>query len=363
MIKITSFATTIYLFFTAALQGQTCCTCSPVDDFEGHNWYNVSAPSGLILRADPSRSAKKLDAIPFGEQVLGCRSTSVEETIEGKSGRWIKVNWAEKSGYLFGGFLTETTVPNIRMVIPNAGIDSGWGCMEFPPEISWQGLVNADTTKNNPPAKRLTDFLAVNLKMGRKKVSTDCQPSGVLDNTVLNELPAPFAVFSGFKLAKNVHNYVSAPVKLLPGTVESFRFYDPATQITRDYIISADGHVISNPDFVRGEDNRKGPNDRIEQYRVRLYEQTFQGAQSDNMRPWKSQKLEESTVTSPSDAFTYEMGVLYIYFAGDLDGDQHLDLILAHLDGVGSSFTLFLSSKKLPSFLLRCVASFRDTAC
>ena len=51
------------------------------------------------------------------------------------------------------------------------------------------------------------------------------------------------------------------------------------------------------------------------------------------------------------------------YFAGDLDGDQQLDLILAHLDGVGSSFTLFLSSKKLPSFLLRCVASFRDTAC
>lgn len=363
MIKITSFATTICLFFTAALQGQSCCTCAPVDDFEGHQWYNVSAPSGLILRADPSRSAKKLDAVPFGEQVLGCRTTSVEEIIEGKSGRWIKVSWAEKSGYLFGGFLTETTVPNIRMVIPNAGVDSQWGCMEFPPDVSWQGLVSTDTTKNKPPTEGLSKFLAVDLKMGRKKVRTDCQPSGVLDNTVLNELAAPFAVFSGFKLAKNVMNYISAPVKLLPGTVESFHFYDPATQITRNYIISADGHVIANPNFVKREDQRKGPNDRIEQYRVNLYEQTSQGAQSDNIRPWKAQKLEESTVTTPNDTNTYEMGVLYIYFAGDLDGDQQLDLILARLGGVGSSYTLYLSSKKLPSFLLRCVASCWDSAC
>ena len=363
MIKTLTFTIHVFLFFTTLLQAQTCCTCAPEDAHSDQQWYNVSTPSGLILRAAPSRNAQKLDGIPFGEQVLGCHTTSVEETIEGKSGHWIKVSWAEKSGYLFGGFLTATTVPNIRMVIPNAGVNSEWGCMEFPRESTWQGLVSADTTQSKPLAEHSTQFFAVDLKMGQKEVSTDCQPSGALQNTVLNELPAPFAVFSGFKLAKNVQNYVSSPVKLLPGTVESFQFYDHTTQTTRNYTIAADGHVISNPHFITRKD-RKGPNDRIEKYRVHLYEHTFQGPQSDNNNiPLKVQKLEEGTVTIPNDTDTYEMGVLYIYFAGDLDGDQQLDLILARLGGVGSAYTLYLSSKKLPTFLLRCVAGWHDSGC
>ena len=363
MIKITYFTTIICLFFTAALSAQSFCDCAPEDDPAHRRWYDVSAPSGLILRSGPSRTARKLDAIPFGEQVLGCHTTDVEETIEGKTSRWIKVSWAEKSGYLFGGFLTETKVPNIRMVIPNAGVDSQWGCMEFPSATAWQGLVNADTSKKAQSVEYPSDLVAVDLRMGRKEVDLDCHSSGVVENTVLNEISVPFAVFSGFKLAKNVRNLVSAPVKLLPGTVETFRFYDQATQTTRNYIISADGHVISNPRFAPGEDGRGGPIDRIEQYRVNLYEQKFQINEASQNTPWKVQKLEDGTATKPNDSDTYQMGVLYIYFAGDLDGDQQLDLILARLDGVGSTYSLHLSSKKLPSFLLRVVASWNDTSC
>ena len=145
-----------------------------------HIWYTVIAPSGLILREGPNRNTAKLDAIPFGEEVLSCSATNFTETIEGKSGNWTKVTWADKTGYLFNGFLIETNDRKIRLVMPNSGVDSDWECMELPPEIKWEALVDMDTTNSSLRNRNPTHFSSIALKTGKKKVDLDCSPTGFL---------------------------------------------------------------------------------------------------------------------------------------------------------------------------------------
>lgn len=72
----------------------------------------------------------------------------------------------------------------------------------------------------------------------------------------------------------------------------------------------------------------------------------------------------DKRVTAPKDdSDVTDMDVYYIYFAGDLDGDNELDLILAKFGGIGVIFNLYLSSTKLPGFILRYMAECFDTSC
>ncbi len=349
-----------YIFSLSIIQGQSCL-CDPQDDEGSSAWYKVLAPSGLTLREGPNRNTTKLDAIPFEEEVLSCSNTGFNETIEGKYGYWIKVTWADKTGYLFSGFLQEIHDRKVRLVIPDSGVDSNWECMELSPDLKWEALVDMDTTKILNRNRSPIQFSSIGLKIGKKKVDSDCTPTGFLDNAVLNLSNLPFAVFSGFNLANGISNQVLTPIKLMPGQVASFGTYDQSNQLERKYLISAEGNVVPNTNFINGD--YKGPIDRIEHYKITLYQQTLKAPNSDRRTPWSIQKLADGTVKQPSDTDTYAMDVLYIYFAGDLDGDNQLDLILARLNGTGNSYHLYLSSKKLPGFLLRYMAMWDDTGC
>jgi hypothetical protein len=348
----------LFLFPFSILQGQSCL-CHPQDGQEA--WYTVMAPSGLILREGPNRNTAKLDAIPFGEEVLSCGVTNFAETIEGKSGNWIKVTWADKTGYLFSGFLTAINDRKIRLVIPNSGVNSDWECLELSPEIKWEALVDMDTTNGSLRNRNPIRFSSTDLKIGKKKVDSGCSSTGFLNHGVLNFSPIPFAIFSGFNLTNGVKNQIITPIKLLPGEVADFSIYDRESQLERRYMIAAEGKVLPNTNLING--SYKGPIDRIEHYKINLYQQEFKSPSSDRNTPWIIQKLADGTVTKPGDTDTYDMDVLYVYFAGDLDGDHQLDLILARLNGVGNSFQLYLSSKKLPGFLLRYVAIWADPRC
>jgi hypothetical protein len=348
------------LFSFSIIRGQSCL-CDPKDDQGGYIWYSVTAPSGLTLRAGPNRSTAKLDAIPFGEEVLFCGNTGVSETIEGKSGSWVKVTWADKTGYLFNGFLTPIYERKIRMVIPNAGADSYWESMELAPEMKWQALADMDTASSAKRKRKSNLLSSVDLKIGRKKVDSTSPTSRFLENGVLNLTIAPFAIFSGFNLLNGVSNQVRTPIKLLPGEIATFSTYDRENQIARRYVISAEGKVIPNTKFGSGDYN--GPIERIENYKINMYQQVPKLPYSDELAPWNIQKLADCTLTRPGESDVYDMDVLYIYFAGDLDGDHQLDLILARLNGIAHSYQLYLSSKKLPGFLLRYVAIWTDTAC
>lgn len=360
MFQKLNLALLLYLFPVSIISGQSCL-CDPQDGEGTFTWYSVSAPSGLSLREGPNRNTAKLDVVPFGEEVLACAVTNFTETIEGKYGHWIKVTWADKTGYLFGGFLTMIAERNVQMVIPNSGVDSEWGSMELSPEIKWEALVNLDTGSRSSQHIKPMRFASVGLTIGKKKATEDDVPARFLNHAVLNLSRAPFAIFSGFKLANSVVNQVPAPIKLLPGEVVNFSTYDQVHRIERRYLIAVEGNTVLNPNLTQGGYN--APISSIEHYKINLYQQALDPTNSDQKMPWSIQKLFDGTIKKPGDADTPELDVFYIYFAGDLDGDHQLDLILARLNGTGRAFQLYLSSKKLPGFLLRYVAMWADSGC
>lgn len=333
--------------------------CDSQEESGAYVWYQVTAPSGLTLR--PGINTARLDAIPFGEEVFACSNTSVTETIEGKTGVWIKVTWADKPGYVFSGFLQKIRERKIRMVIPNAGVDSDWGCMELSPEIEWNALVNEDTSNIPPKKARSIYYTSTRLKIGEKRTHSYCSADGYLKNAVLNVSRPPFAIFSGFELASRLSNHVKEPIKLMPGEVVSFSIFDQLSQLERRYLITVEGNVIPSANFMEG--GQPVPLDRIEHYKINLYQQEHPSSRVQRDASWRVQKLVDGTIKRPGDTSTYEMDVSYVIFAGDLDGDHQLDLILARLNGVGRSYQLFLSSRKLPGFLLRYVARWRDSSC
>jgi hypothetical protein len=261
----------------------------------------------------------------------------------------MKVSWADKVGYVFSGFLQRTDRRKVRFLIPNTGMSSGWECIQLPQDDTWEALVDTDT-RNYTHSKNSGEYTSLSLKIGKKRSTLTCTSTGYLDSAVLNLPDAPFAVFSGFRLAKQVKNQVQDPIKLLPGEICSFSLYDPVRQKERKYLVVAKGTVFVNPNFAI--DGRSDPIDSIWDYSVNLYSSEVTSQASGRIDALSFQKLDEGTVRKPGDTDTHEMNVLHIYFAGDLDGDNQLDLILRRWN----VFRLYLSSKKLPGFLLRYVS-------
>jgi hypothetical protein len=148
------------------LQAQSCF-CNLNDGYPD-GWYKVLAPSGLTLRAGPGRQTAKLDAVPFGEEVLVCKRTGISETIEDKSGEWMEVTWADKKGYLFSGFLTQDFKPRVHMILPNSGVDSSWPCIDLPESSQWQALIVDSTRLNKRKEHSAHNYNAKTLKRVRR---------------------------------------------------------------------------------------------------------------------------------------------------------------------------------------------------
>ncbi len=350
----------------AVLQGQSCL-CSQQDEHRVQDWYKVTAPSGLVLRKGPDRTTAKIGSVPFDEEVFSCDNTGIRETIEEKTGDWLKVTWADKTGYLFSGFLTKIyeSERKVQMLIPGAGIDSEWGCLQLSPEMQWQALVGTEKKHVQSEEEYGSRFSTFPLKIGKKKANSHCGSDGVLNNGILNVSDEPFAIFAGFKLIEKVRNHVKKPAKLLPGEVITFSTQDPITKERKNYMVSVEGNVIPNKNINTGAlvNGYNAPIYSIENYKINLYEQTENFSPNRSKTPWKHQKIVDRRVTAPNDSDVIKMDVYFIYFAGDLDGDNELDLILARLGGIGTSFKLYLSSTKLPGFILRYMAECSDTSC
>lgn len=339
------------------------CACDPKDAPVNDDWFVVNAPSGLILRAGPSRNSAKLSSIPFGEEVLVCRATTVKETIEGIESNWVKVSWAEKSGYLFGGFLKKEEHRKVRLFMPSVGIHSDWLCAELSSEVQWEALLDTVTTVRKYYEPKPAFFVSKPVKLGRKKRHKDCGGEGYFENAPVNMPKAPFAIIGGCKLVEKVVNHVRTPIRLLPGEISSFTLYNHEKKLEKTYFITAEGNVINNEQFLLGDDYR-GPISRIEPYKVKLYEQiTERSANGSENTSFKMQRIYEGKVERTGDLDGWnvklEMEVFSVIFAGDMDGDDELDLILRS----GNGYSLYLSSKKLPGFLIRYMASWQDSDC
>jgi hypothetical protein len=68
----------------------------------------VTAEDGLRMRDKPTMEGEVLYVIPFEDSVLVLEEQEDEMTIGGKTGVWSLVQWNEQTGWVFGGFLTES---------------------------------------------------------------------------------------------------------------------------------------------------------------------------------------------------------------------------------------------------------------
>ncbi|MBK9015442.1 MAG: SH3 domain-containing protein [Saprospiraceae bacterium] len=78
----------------------------------------VTAPSGLVMRTEPSRNSSKILVIPFDEELAVCEiywPEPVSENIEGIGwGTWIKVRYQGKEGYVFDFYLDKN--PQVEII-------------------------------------------------------------------------------------------------------------------------------------------------------------------------------------------------------------------------------------------------------
>jgi hypothetical protein len=64
----------------------------------------VNVAEGLNLRDAPSMDGKILALVPFNAEVKALEETGDTVAIQGASGKWTRVEWNGKRGWVFGGF-------------------------------------------------------------------------------------------------------------------------------------------------------------------------------------------------------------------------------------------------------------------
>jgi uncharacterized protein len=89
----------------------------------------VTTEAGLRMRENPDFKSKKIDTIPYADEVKILQEKGKNITISGATGKWCKVEWKDKTGWVFGGFLNET-VPNINSNITVNYFIGNWNDMD-----------------------------------------------------------------------------------------------------------------------------------------------------------------------------------------------------------------------------------------
>jgi len=87
----------------------------PVSAHSPNSILNVTASSGLNLRAEPGPHGQVIKTIPMGEQVTLTRDElglGYADRIDWVDGEWVLVMHEDDIGYVFDGFLTSLPLPN-----------------------------------------------------------------------------------------------------------------------------------------------------------------------------------------------------------------------------------------------------------
>jgi len=71
------------------------------------NFLKVISEGGLRMRENADLTSEKIATIPNGTKVEKLEETGDVVTISGKTGKWTKVKWEDKEGWVFGGFLSK----------------------------------------------------------------------------------------------------------------------------------------------------------------------------------------------------------------------------------------------------------------
>ena len=70
-----------------------------------HNQRLICAESGLRIRTEPNLKSKRIGLIPYKTKILLLEEKKETVTILKTPGKWTRVDWKGKKGWVFGGFL------------------------------------------------------------------------------------------------------------------------------------------------------------------------------------------------------------------------------------------------------------------
>lgn len=86
---------------------------SAIDSYLANESLNVLTLSGIKLRERPGGTV--LQSIPYASKLvtLEAKSNTFPATVEGIKGSWVKVNFNDKIGYVFDGFLSRLPPPSL----------------------------------------------------------------------------------------------------------------------------------------------------------------------------------------------------------------------------------------------------------
>src|SRR4030042_2221892 len=72
---------------------------------ENSRW--ITAGQGLYMREAPDEKSKKIETIPYGKEVTFIEESGEDVTMLNTTGKWTKIEWNGKKGWVFGGFLND----------------------------------------------------------------------------------------------------------------------------------------------------------------------------------------------------------------------------------------------------------------
>ncbi len=106
---------TLWIATTLAALGLMATACKPKVIDSGIRY--VAVKDGLNMREEPSPTGKKMLTISYRQEVQKLEEKPESFTIDKTEGKWTKVSWRGKTGWVFGGFLSSNA--------PDAGSTQG----------------------------------------------------------------------------------------------------------------------------------------------------------------------------------------------------------------------------------------------
>lgn len=77
----------------------------PSTETNSSGWHIVTAEPNLVVRSKPSVSGGKLGKVPHGGKIKVLERTEERDSIGGRNGVWVKIEWQDTTGYAFDAFL------------------------------------------------------------------------------------------------------------------------------------------------------------------------------------------------------------------------------------------------------------------
>ncbi|MCC6723119.1 MAG: SH3 domain-containing protein [Saprospiraceae bacterium] len=298
----------------------------------------VTAPSGLVLREQPSKDSKRVLAIPFEDVVTVCEIYSPENeqvNLEGIGwGRWQRVMYQGKEGFVFDHYLDGSPLY----------------------EVFHGDYIDLPGTLPEPViaicAEKPAYYGHLNLLLNPVKIIKNSSSVGDSYPALEGKYQevAKFYVCGLQPKIKSVFGYVSeyhGKDEILPG------YYHFMEAGNNRFMVYATGEVVveqsDSPNI-----SEEPPFLKIQNYKV-----YFQ----DLNKPNEKGQLIYSSKSVYLNRHEHGSGIMALDFSGDLDGDGIPDLIMNEAGSNYSLQLLFLSSKAEKGFLLKLVRKVTIACC